>query len=96
MTVTICTDQGNTWKKTRQYTANSPANHCYVRRPEQAKDPFYAFWADGNPELLSPCHLHFADSQGHVWRLPDTMDGEWATPEPVSFISDEELRMLSR
>ena len=90
------TDQGNTWKKTRQYTANSPANHCYVRRPEQAKDPFYAFWADGNPELLSPCHLHFADSQGHVWRLPDTMDGEWATPEPVSFISDEELRMLSR
>ncbi|MBR1707051.1 MAG: BNR-4 repeat-containing protein [Bacteroidales bacterium] len=76
---------GRTWKRTLQYTKNSPRNHCYVRRPEGAKDPFYAFWADGDPDGFSVCRLYFADSRGHVWRLPYEMEGEWAVPEQVEF-----------
>ena len=70
----------------KQYTADSPANHCYVRRPENCKDPFWCFWADGNPDVLSVSHLYFADSEGNTFRLPYEIaaDAEWVKPESVS------------
>ena len=77
-------DRGATWTKERDVTRNSPMNHHYVRRPVNAHDDFYAFWADGNPDELSPSHLYFANRQGtHVWRLPYDMEDEFARPEPL-------------
>jgi len=77
-------DHGATWQKTSQWTNNSERNHNYVRRPLGAHDPFFTFWADGDPTKLSPSYLYFADSQGeHVWRLPYTMDEEFAEPQVV-------------
>ncbi|MBN2451006.1 MAG: BNR-4 repeat-containing protein [Lentisphaeria bacterium] len=77
-------DQGETWRQLAQVTQNSPRNHNYARRPLQARDPFYVFWADGDPTALSPSLLYFANSTGdRVWRLPEHMDGESAVPEPV-------------
>ena len=81
---------GKTWKRALRYTANSPMNHCYVRRPVQSKDPFWCFWADGNADVFSISHFFFADSKGNVYRLPYKMapDQEWAKPEPVQFDFD--------
>jgi hypothetical protein len=65
-------------------TSGSAVNHHYVRRPINAHDDFYAYWADGNPDELSPSHLYFANKQGdRVWRLPYVMEGEFAAPEPL-------------
>jgi hypothetical protein len=77
-------DQGRTWTLERQVTRDSPRNHNYVRRPQNARNPFFAFWADGDPTALSPSHLYFTDSTGeHVWTLPYTMSSDEAVPEPV-------------
>jgi len=46
---------------------------------------FAAFWADGDPDKLSPSHLYFASQTGDpVWRLPYDMAGDFAAPEAVS------------
>lgn len=77
-------DHGQTWAMTRQITANSVYNHSYARRPADAADPFFAFWADGNPTNLSPSRLYFSNSDGsRVWRLPYDMPGPSARPLPV-------------
>ncbi|XZE43284.1 BNR-4 repeat-containing protein [Pirellulaceae bacterium SH467] len=77
-------DGGATWSEPREVTQGSSLNHNYIRRPRQAQDPFYAFWADGNPDRFSPSRLYFTDSQGDkVWRLPGKIDGEFGTPELV-------------
>ena len=78
---------GKTWKKAIRYTANSPMNHCYVRRPVDCKDPFWCFWADGNTEIFSISRFYFADSKGNVFRLPYELpeDVEWVEPERVVF-----------
>lgn len=79
------TDKGATWKLTKQITSASPLNHNYARRPLNARDPFFTFWADGNPNKLSESHLYFCDSTGeHVWQLPYDMSGESAKPELVN------------
>lgn len=82
-------NNGKTWRKTIQYTENSPMNHCYVRRPENARDPFIAYWADGNPDAYWPSRLYFADSEGNVYRLPYDMKEEWAAPELISYIKNK-------
>ena len=65
-------------------TAGSPFNHNYVRRPVNAHPDFYAFWADGDPDQLTPSHLYFANRTGdRVWRLPYDMADESAMPEEV-------------
>ncbi|MCC9603865.1 BNR repeat-containing protein [Stieleria sp. JC731] len=75
-------DQGQSWAQVRQVTAGSLRNHNYVRRPVNAKDPFYAFWGDGDPTKLSESHLYFADSSGEkIWELPYEMDTESAKPK---------------
>jgi hypothetical protein len=84
MTLWESKDQGVTWKRVRQITADSPRNHNYARRPLGAHDPFHAFWADGDPTRLSPSHIYFTDSAGaRVWELPYEMEGDWARPKLV-------------
>ena len=75
-------DEGATWQRDRMVTTGSELNHTYVRRPLHAHDDFYAFWADGNPDELSPSRLYFTNRSGsHVWQLPYDMPGETAHPE---------------
>ena len=84
------TDQGATWQRETQLTSDSARNHNYARRPIGAKDPFFVFWADGDPTKLSESHLYFADSTGEqVWELPYEMEGEFATPVRVEASIDE-------
>jgi hypothetical protein len=75
------TDQGQTWTKERQLTAQSERNHAYVRRPVHAQDDFYAFWADGNPDHLSRSCLTFTNKAGtSVKVLPYDMNDDFAEP----------------
>lgn len=85
MRVWQSTDRGKTWLMKQKVTQASPRNHNYARRPMQARDPFFVFWADGDPTELSPSHLYFSDSSGKkVWRLPYSMSGDQASPVLVS------------
>lgn len=78
-------DHGRTWSQQRQLTSGSASNHNYVRRPLHAKDPFFALWADGNPDHPSESHLYFSDSTGtRIQRLPYTMTTDTATPEAIA------------
>jgi hypothetical protein len=75
------TDEGRSWKMTKQITHDSKLNHNYARRPLNAHNPFFAFWADGNPDKMSESRLFFCDSTGeYVRQLPYDMTGETATP----------------
>lgn len=79
------TDQGDSWSRIREVTESSPRNHNYVRRPNNARDPFYFFWADGDPTQFGPSHLYFGNSAGdHVWRLPYSFEGATAEPKLIS------------
>lgn len=54
----------------------------YVRRPVNAYPDFYAFWADGNPDKLSPSHLNFTNkASDRVWQLPYDMTEAFAKPQ---------------
>lgn len=66
-------DQGQTWKRWKQITKNSPRNHNYVRKVVNGKSPFLYFWADGNPDQMSESILYFGDEDGRVWKLPYEM-----------------------
>ena len=82
MAVWISRDQGTTWTKQRDITCNSEFNHAYARRPVDAHPDFYAFWADGNPDELSPSRIYFTNRDGDkLWRLPYNMTDESAKPE---------------
>jgi hypothetical protein len=86
--VWLSRDEGRTWTKTRQVTHNSPRNNSYVRKVFGAApdSPCFMFWADGHADKLSVSRLYFADRDGtQVRRLPYYMEGDWATPEVVSF-----------
>ena len=86
MVLWASTDQGRTWMRRGNLTQQSEFNHSYARRPLNARDPFFVFWADGNPDKLSESRLYFAESSGkRVWRLPYTFPegAEWAVPELV-------------
>lgn len=77
-------DEGATWRRHRTVTRSSPRNHNYVRRPLRRADPFFAFWADGDPTELSQSHLYFSDSSGQrVWRLPYRFETDHAAPTLV-------------
>lgn len=86
--VWVSVDLGATWRMVRQSTSDSIYNHTYVRRPVPASDPFYAFWADGNPFTRSESRLYFCNRAGtRVYRLPYTMAGDVARPELVEDFS---------
>jgi len=74
-------NSGTTWEKKKVVTKNSKQNHGYVRRPIHAKDPFFSFWADGNPKYFTTSYLYFSDSKGkHVYQLPYEMSTEFIKP----------------
>ena len=51
-------DKGQTWKRVRTLTHDSPRNHGYARRPLHADPDFYAFWAESRrAEHLVPLFL---------------------------------------
>jgi hypothetical protein len=76
-------DEGKTWTRRATLTNHSELNHSYARRPRNARDPFFVFWADGNPDQQSVSRLYFADSSGQkVWRLPYTFPEGADTAEP--------------
>ncbi|MEO5802446.1 MAG: BNR-4 repeat-containing protein [Verrucomicrobiota bacterium] len=80
------TNEGATWQMLRQITTNSIYNHSYARRPVHAKDPFFAFWADGNSTNLSPSRLFFGNSDGtQVWQLPYDSSALLNTPQQIPF-----------
>ncbi len=75
-------DQGVTWEKVRQLTADSPRNHTYVRRVLNAHPDFYAFWADGDALNPSLSRLYFCNKNGEkVWVMPDFMSNNLEKPE---------------
>jgi hypothetical protein len=81
-------DAGKTWSKTRDVTRNSPRNHSYVRKVFGAErnSPFAMLWADGHADKLSVSRLYFTNRDGtKVRRLPYDMEGDFATPEVVTF-----------
>ena len=74
-------DSGKTWERKKTVTHDSRNNHTYVRRPLNAKDPFFSFWADGDPTNFSSSFLYFSDSKGkQVYQLPYKMDTEFIKP----------------
>lgn len=76
-------DAGASWTKVRSMTRDSEFNHTYVRRPVNAHPDFYGFGADGHGRRPSISRLYFCNRDGDVFRLPWTMDGDTAAPEPV-------------
>ena len=76
-------DQGGHWKKSKQVTRNSAMNHTYIRRPQKAKQPFYYYWADGNPVAISRSSLYFGNLAGEVWQLPYQMIHDFESPVPL-------------
>jgi BNR repeat-containing family member len=79
--VWISENGGRDWRKLRDVTSNSVRNHCYARRPVSAHPDFYAFWADGNPDVMSESHLYFTNRAGdRVCRLPYEMHEDFAAP----------------
>src|SRR5690606_13108436 len=65
-------DQGKNWTSNK-LTRNSSHNHSYARKPVNANEGFYAFWADGHGRKKSVSTLYFSDSLGNVYRLPAHM-----------------------
>ncbi|MCH8523992.1 MAG: BNR repeat-containing protein, partial [Balneolales bacterium] len=80
----VSEDRGETWKLKKQVTRHSEFNHMYVRRPVNAQDPFFVFWADGDTERESESRFYFSNRDGtKVWRLPYTMQDDWEAPEQM-------------
>lgn len=89
MAMWVSNDLGQTWKKIKQLTKNSPRNHTYARRPVNANPDFYAFWADGDGRKPSQSTLYFCDKQGNVRILPREMNGDFARPKLLNYNSNE-------
>ncbi|MBN2217000.1 MAG: BNR-4 repeat-containing protein [Pirellulales bacterium] len=84
MEMWISRDEGDSWELIRELTYDSDDNHTYARQPRDANDEFYAFWADGNALAKSDSQFYFTDRLGTgVWKLPEYMAGDFATPELV-------------
>lgn len=74
-------DEGISWNKIRNITQNSLYNHSYARRPLNANDDFYALWADGDADKISPSRLYFTNKKGDkVWILPYEMKNDLEKP----------------
>jgi len=81
MAAWISKDEGRTWRKAADLTRGSECNHSYARRPLNAHPGFYALWADGHGLEPSPSRLYFTNRAcDGVWRLPESMTGEFAKP----------------
>jgi len=77
----ISKDEGTTWEKIRNLTQKSVRNNSYIRRPLNANEDFYSFWADGDADKFSESHLFFSNKAGDkVWQLPYDMEENLAKP----------------
>ncbi len=75
-------NEGVDWKKIRMITQGSSRNHSYTRRPLNAHNDFYAFWADGDADKLSESKLYFSNKKGDKVRvLPYNMEQDFQMPE---------------
>jgi hypothetical protein len=83
MAMWISEDDGWSWRLADRLTSGSVNNHAYARRPVNAHEGFYGFWADGNPDEFSVSHLYFCNREGKVWRMPTVMTADEAEPESV-------------
>ncbi|MDZ7606184.1 MAG: BNR-4 repeat-containing protein [Cyclobacteriaceae bacterium] len=77
-------DNGESWAREKTVTKNSLRNNSYVRMPVNANDPFFYFWADGDPMQFSKSSLYFTDSKGkRVYQLPYSMTKKSMKPIPI-------------
>jgi hypothetical protein len=84
--VWVSRDEGATWSRERVLTRDKLRNHNYVRQPIDARNDFYALWADGDAGKMSPSSLYFTNKAcDRVWKLPEKMEGESAAPTIVTF-----------
>jgi|GEM_PF-89146 len=88
------TDKGESWNMEKQMTQNSPRNHCYVRRPVNARPGFYGIWADGNGRMPSESVLYICDKEGNISALPREI--KTAMVSPVSYAPPSADYDLSR
>lgn len=73
--------KSSSWKMNREVTKNSETNNSYVRKPLDARNPFFVFWADGDPTGFSKSFLYFSDSKGRkVYQLPYDMNEDITRP----------------
>ena len=89
----ISRDEGRSWEKVRDVTSGSLRNNSYVRRPVNAHNDFYSFWADGDADKFSESHLWFSNSNGRkVFELPYKMEKNFSKPKKVNK-SNVDLKM---
>lgn len=79
----LSTDRGKTWKLEKQLTDDSEFNHCFPRRTISSHPDFYAIWADGHGRKRSKSRIYFCNKKGDVFRLPELMTEDFATPEKI-------------
>lgn len=79
----ISSDDGMTWARQSSLTRAAARNFMYCRRPLNAHEDFYAFWADGNSRTPSESRLYFCDKLGQGYRLPESMSANVQAPERV-------------
>ena len=81
MAMWVSENRGASWTRTNNLAGGSPRNHSYARRLVEAREDFYAFQADGNPDVEWDSRVYFVDRSGEKVRcLPPDMDGDFATP----------------
>ena len=78
-------NEGQSWRQVKVLTSASERNHSYARRPLNAHDDFYAFWADGNADVFSVSNLFFCNKKGQVFKMPYTMKETFETPEKLKW-----------
>jgi hypothetical protein len=77
-------DEGVTWEKSSDITANSVRNNSSVRRPVNADKDFYCYWADGDADKLSVSRIYFTDAKCRkIWVLPYEMKKDFQKPERI-------------
>ena len=83
MVMWVSRNQGRQWEVAKILTHDSRYNHTYARKPVNADPGFYALWADGSPLEPTPSSIYFATKDGKVFRLPEHMSTDVATPVEV-------------
>ncbi len=69
------------WPIERRVTRDSLFNHCYLRRPHNPVEPFFAVWTDSDSSANSISRLYFTNSTGEkVYKLPYVMEDDYAEP----------------
>jgi hypothetical protein len=79
-------NEGRSWRQVKVLTNASERNHSYARRPLNAHDDFYVFWADGNADLFSVSNLFFCNKIGQVFKMPYTMRETFESPEKLQLV----------